>query len=146
MDRPIVLVIDDEASILKATQIAMQDQPLTVRMATNGEQGLVLVKELEPTVIVLDLLMPGMSGFEFLEALKPKPEAPYGVVILTGNYTDEDMQRCFDLGCYFFLRKPFGKVELCCLVNRCIDMKRLEASARQQREQLQELVAPRLPL
>lgn len=141
MDTPVVLVIDDEASILKATQIALADQPVRVEVASNGRQGLRKVEELQPTVIVLDLLMPGFSGFQFLEELHPKEDAPYGVIILTGNYSDEDMQRCFDLGCYFFIRKPFGKVEISCMVNRCIAMKRLEADARSYRQQLEEMIA-----
>lgn len=143
MDQPIVLVIDDEPSILKATQIALQDQPVRVVVTSSGQEGLTLVAELRPAVIVLDLLMPGMNGFQFLEQLRPQPEDPYGVIILTGNYTDEDMQCCFDLGCYFFIRKPFGKVELSCLVNRCIAMKELEAAARSHRRQLEELLARR---
>lgn len=141
MGKASVLIIDDETSILKATQIAMKDQEIEVHLATNGQEGLAMVHRVEPVVIVLDLQMPAMNGFQFLETLQPKPEDPYGVVILTGNYSDEDMQRCFDLGCYFFLRKPFGKVEICCLVNRCIAMKRLEANERRYREQLEEQVA-----
>lgn len=142
MKKPIVLVIDDDPTIRKAIAIALREERVEVREACNGREGLALVEELEPVVIILDLLMYGMTGIEFLETLRPRPCDPYAVIVLTGNYIDEDIKRCFDLGCYYFTRKPFTLVEICCLVNRCLDFKRMEATYLRHQEQLLELAAP----
>ena len=141
-DRDTVLVIDDEEVVVAAVTKHLK-RDYTVISAGDGKGGLELFIKERPILIILDLRMPEMDGVEFLEKLKPCPEDPYCVIVLTGHGSDEDMERCFDLGVSAFLHKPFNVFELRGIVRNCVALKRVENELRQHRAHLEEKVEER---
>jgi excisionase family DNA binding protein len=100
-----VLVIDDEEKICRAMSGMLQRFGCRVRQATGGEEGLTLVRQEAPDLILLDLMMPDMNGPRFLEELrKTHPALP--VVIVTGYPDSELMQQATQYAPVMLLSKP----------------------------------------
>jgi len=140
MPKKKILIIDDEPSIIKSIEKILKDLPYELQTAQNGSDGIAILKNWTPDLILLDLMMPQMSGIEFLKAVKLDPDSPYAVIILSGHGNDEEMLQCYQLGAHFFMRKPFGISDLTCLVTRCLTFKELEHDSRQYRSYLEESV------
>lgn len=138
-----ILVIDDETAVRKTVCTALRDSDYELFFAKNGEEGLEIVNENLPALIILDLKMPVMGGIEFLERLKLTPSYPYSVIVLTGHGADEDMKKCFDLGVSAFLRKPFNFYELCGLAGHTITLNQYKEELHSHRNYLKELVDER---
>ena len=126
MNRPKVLIVDDEPVLQRAMELALKNEGYELFFAGNGEEGLEIFKEQKPELVFLDIKMPVMDGYEFLKSIKIKPDAPFTIIVITGHGNDEEIERCFKLGINFFLKKPLNMIEICGLVKRCIEIKRLE--------------------
>ncbi len=115
-----ILVIDDEEAVRGAIKISLKKESYELIFAENGKIGLEKYYEHRPVVIILDLRMPVMDGFEFLEKLQLSSTALCSVIVLTGHGNEEDMERCFRLGISTFLKKPFNAYELKGLIRHAI--------------------------
>ncbi len=147
---PKILVVDDEKTVQMAMEIALKNENYELHFADNGKQGLEVFEREAPELIFLDLKMPVMNGFDFLKAVKLKPDSPFTLVVITGHGDDEEIQRCYNMGIDFFLKKPLNMVEICGLAKRCTEQKRLEkeraclfAELQKAREMLEQRVAER---
>jgi PAS domain S-box-containing protein len=140
---PKILVIDDEPALQKAMQKVLKNDNYAVNFANNGLEGLKYLEKEKPDLIFLDLRMPGLDGFGFLEKINIKPYDPYHVVVITGHGDDREVQRSFELGVNFFLHKPLSLIEVRCLAKRCLEMKNTERELREHRNNLEKLVAER---
>ena len=140
---PKVLVIDDEPALQKAIQKILKNENYNLAFANNGLEGLAYLKGEKPDLIFLDLRMPGLDGFGFLERINIKPDDPYHVVVITGHGDDNEVLRSFELGVNFFLRKPLSLIEVRCLAKRCLEMKANEKELLGYRNSLEKLVAER---
>jgi len=108
-----ILVIDDEPSIGRVVQFKLQQEGFKVRIATDGLEGLAKVKEEKPDLILLDLMMPGMDGFEVCRRLRASPEtATTPVIILSARGQEMDRIRGIELGVLDFFTKPFSPQKL----------------------------------
>lgn len=108
-----VLVIDDEQDMLLLCRLNLPHAGLEVREADSGKRGLAEAIENTPDAVVLDLLMPGIDGFEVLRRLRDDErtrEVP--VVVLTAKTGREDRLRCDALGANVYLTKPFSPEDL----------------------------------
>ena len=143
MSVPKVLVIDDEPALQKAIQKILKNENYEISFAGNGMEGLAHLEWGKPDLIFLDLRMPVLDGFGFLEKVRIKPDDPYHVVVITGHGDDREVQRSFELGANFFLRKPLSLIEVRCLAKRCLEMKANESELREHRSGLEKLVAAR---
>ncbi|MDQ3565570.1 MAG: response regulator [Pseudomonadota bacterium] len=113
---PAVLVIDDDPTVHDLMRRFLDKQRLHMVGAANGEEGLRLAKELRPSVITLDVLMPGMDGWAVLTALKADPElAPIPVIMAT---IVDDRNMGFALGATDFLTKPIDREYLAQLLQK----------------------------
>jgi len=101
-----ILVIEDDKFLRKACEVSLKKRGFTVCTAIDGEEGLRQARTSAPDIILLDLLMPKLSGLETLEALK-KDEKTCGipVVILSNSSIDADVQRAEALGAAGYLVK-----------------------------------------
>ncbi len=106
----IALVIDDEASARDLLKRSLDKNGFQVRTASSGEEGLRLAKELHPSVITLDVLMPVMDGWAVLSALKAEPELADIPVIIITMVNDKGMG--FTLGASEYLTKPVNRDQL----------------------------------
>ena len=106
-----ILVIDDEPGIVRFVHRALEADGHTVHTASDGAEGLRVAAEVNPDLVVLDLLMPGISGMGVLAALLA--EAPHSRVLVLSAVGDVQARvRCLDLGAVDFLAKPFAVSEL----------------------------------
>lgn len=140
---PKILVIDDEPALQKAMQKILKNDNCALAFANNGLEGLAHLEKEKPDLIFLDLRMPGLDGFGFLEKINIKPDDPYHVVVITGHGDDKEVLRSFELGVNFFLRKPLSLIEVRCIAQRCLEMKANERELREHRNSLENLVAAR---
>ncbi len=107
-----VLIIDDEADIVRAVQltIQLQEPNWQVVTANSGERGLLLADTESPDLILLDLAMPDMDGFQVLEQIRLFSDVP--VIILTVQDDELEKVRGLELGADDYIVKPFGHLEL----------------------------------
>ena len=118
-----ILTCDDEKHIVRLIQVNLERQGYEVITAFNGAECLEKVKEDRPDLIVLDVMMPEMTGFEVLEALKKDPETEsIPVIMLTARAQDADVLRGWQSGVECYLTKPFNPMELIAFVKRIFSM------------------------
>lgn len=119
-----VLVVDDEPDVLLLCRLNLQQRGHEVLEAAEGRHALELARERHPDVIVLDLMLPGMTGYEVLETLKADPRtSDIPVLVLTAKSLRADRERSHGLGAANFLTKPFLPNELCELVDSLVSKK-----------------------
>jgi two-component system KDP operon response regulator KdpE len=113
----VVLVIDDDPTISDLLERYLSKEGFQVCSAQNGEDGLRLAREIYPDVITLDVMMPGMDGWQVVERLRGR-DAPQGrlystpVIMLTAKGEEIDKLRGFRLGVDDYVTKPFSFAEL----------------------------------
>jgi len=106
-----VLLVDDEREFIQTLSERLLMRDMGSAVAYDGESALNLIKDDEPEVIIVDLKMPGVDGFEVLRKVKEtRPQIE--VIILTGHGSEEDRQLCMDLGAFAYLQKPLDINEL----------------------------------
>ena len=112
-----VLVVDDEAPIRLLCRVNLEAEKMTVLEAADGDKGLELARAEHPDVILLDVMMPGRSGWEVAEELLTD-EATNGIpiIFLTARAEVRDRAKGIDLGGVDYVTKPFNPLELAPLV------------------------------
>lgn len=105
-----ILVIDDDADIAKLLTIMLRTQGITVYHACDGVEGLKNAYELHPDLIILDIMMPAMDGWDVCARLRELSEVP--ILMLTARSAESDLLRGFVLGADDYLNKPFSNPEL----------------------------------
>ncbi|MDH3605686.1 MAG: response regulator [Acidimicrobiia bacterium] len=109
----VVLVVDDVPSIVQLIRGALADQAVDLVAAADGQTGLDLARSLVPDLILLDLALPVMDGWDVLAALKADDTtAPVPVVIVTAHGDSDSASRARELGASAFIAKPFRPAEL----------------------------------
>jgi len=107
---PLILAVDDEAGILRLIKLELSSQGFRVVVANDGEEALRIAEQQRPDIVVLDILMPDMTGLEVMRRLRERTQVP--VILLTGKDHDEDKVRGLELGADDYLVKPFNPDEL----------------------------------
>ena len=140
-----ILVVDDQPANLRAVSALLSRSGYQVVTAGNGDDAMRLAIEQVPDLLLLDMMMPGMDGFELLAGIKQHPALlRLPVVFLTAAQDRELLLRAFDAGAVDYVTKPFMPEELLARVNAHVGLKltrdRLERVARE-RQELVNLVA-----
>jgi DNA-binding response OmpR family regulator len=116
-----VLVVDDDPVIVRLLEVNLRLEGYEVAMASRGEEALQRAAEVHPDVVVLDVMMPGLDGWETCRRLRELPEfAETPVVFLSARAQDDDRSRGMDLGTVEYVTKPFDPVKLMELVRRLL--------------------------
>ena len=105
-----ILVVDDEQYLLDMLKRTLEDEGYDVDCAANGKSALALLTEHKPDLVLLDIKMPGLDGYQVLELIREKSEVP--VVMLTGVLEPISVQQSVNLGADDYVRKPFRTREL----------------------------------
>lgn len=114
-----ILVCDDERHIVRLIQVNLERQGYDVVTAFDGKDGLEKVKAENPDMMVLDVMMPYMDGFEVLKNLRKDPDhKDLPVIMLTAKAQDKDVFEGYHYGADMYLTKPFNPMELISFVNR----------------------------
>lgn len=117
-----ILAVDDERHIVRLVEVNLQRAGYEVVTAFDGREALEKVKSENPDLVVLDVMMPYMDGFEVLKQLKADPAtAEIPVIMLTAKAQDADVFRGWQSGVDCYLTKPFNPMELLTFVRRIFD-------------------------
>jgi CheY-like chemotaxis protein len=129
---PLVLLVDDERSIRTICRVNLEGDGLAVTEAADGAEALEVVTRVRPSVVLLDVMMPGVDGWGVAEKLAADDETrEIPVVFLSARASREDRLRAQELGAVGYVVKPFDPIELAGVVRDV-----LERVARGEREQL----------
>ena len=107
-----ILVVDDEPDTLGLIELTLQTAGFSVKTATNGDQALGILLNDTFDLLLLDIMMPGMTGFDLLEILKNRQVETPPVVFLTAKSRQEDRDMGEKLGAAAFLTKPTTRGDL----------------------------------
>jgi two-component system, OmpR family, KDP operon response regulator KdpE len=105
-----VLVIDDEPQIRRALRAGLERANCEVMLAATGDEGLNVAATSSPDVIILDLAMPGIDGYQVCKQIRSWSRAP--IIVLSVRDSEDDKIQALDLGADDYLTKPFGMREL----------------------------------
>ncbi len=110
MKKTCILVVDDEVSIIRFVSAHLRKEGYEIITASNGEEALLRAEEENPTLVLLDIMMPKMDGFEVCRRLREWSEVP--IIMLSAKGEESDKVKCLDLGADDYVTKPFGGEEL----------------------------------
>jgi putative two-component system response regulator len=138
-----ILVVDDTPLVIQLLEETLSAEGFRVRSADNGELALNLIADNPPHLILLDIRMPGLDGFEVCRRLKALDKNEIPVLIISGVTSAEEKVRGFELGAVDFIPKPFQREELLARVRTHLELRRLrtklEAQVAERTAQLSKL-------
>ncbi|MCH8536022.1 MAG: response regulator [Flavobacteriaceae bacterium] len=105
-----ILIVDDEPNIIMALEYALKKKSYLVYIARDGDEAIRLADENQPDLVVLDIMMPKVDGYEVLDYLKSKSPIKdrVKVVFISAKNKEEDIQKGLNLGADNYLTKPFS--------------------------------------
>jgi CheY-like chemotaxis protein len=116
-DKPLILCADDDPDILALLALRLEGAGFRVAQAVDGEQALALTRELRPSVVVLDVMMPRLMGIEVVEAIRADPAThDLRVILVSARAQQSDVEVGLTAGADAYLAKPFQASELIELV------------------------------
>lgn len=125
-----ILVVEDEAPIAEAVAARLRSEGYRVEIAADGPAGVTRCRELEPDLVVLDLMLPGLDGLEVCERIQADRAVP--VLMLTARDSERDLLVGLQVGADDYMTKPFSSRELVARIHallRRVDRARADASA-----------------
>ena len=115
---PTVLIVDDEPHVVTLVRVTLEDESFRIIEATDGAQALAVAEEKIPRLILLDVRMPGLDGFEVCRRLRADPcFSTTKIVMLTASGQEADRTRGIAAGADEYLTKPFSPLALLNLVH-----------------------------
>ncbi len=136
-----ILLVDDDPALKELLREALQGKGYEVDSAANGLEAIEIVGKLPPDLILLDVMMPEMGGFETLEALRAK-DLDIPVIMLTGNGSIPDAIRAIRMGAEDYLEKPVPIARLLLTVEHTMHIARLSEENQKLRVQLGDILPP----
>lgn len=122
----IILVVDDSALSIKFLTNILEEEKFNVYSLQSGLQVLNKVIEIMPDVIMLDIIMPGMDGFEICKLLKSNLDiADIPVIMATASTNSIDIKRALEIGAFDYIKKPFDQIEVIARLRSAIRFKRI---------------------
>jgi CheY-like chemotaxis protein len=105
-----IIVIDDSIVIRKMIEIALEDEDFNILNATSGKDGMEVIEKEKPNLVILDMMLPDMSGIDVLKKIKDSNDVP--VIMLSGKDSPQLVENAKEIGVNDFLPKPFKDEEL----------------------------------
>jgi two-component system, OmpR family, alkaline phosphatase synthesis response regulator PhoP len=115
-EKPRVLIVEDDAAIAAGLRLNLRHEGFAVTVEGDGEQGLKRALDDAPDLVILDVMLPSMNGYEILRELRRRGSTA-GIIMLTAKGLEEDKVLGLDLGADDYVQKPFGLSELIARVN-----------------------------
>lgn len=108
MDKKRILLVDDEKDLVETIVFQLQSNGYEVIVAFDGIQGMQLAQQEKPDLIILDVMMPGMSGFKICDNLKMSSRTlTIPIIFLTAKDTAEDEKKGYEVGAVYYIKKPY---------------------------------------
>ena len=141
-----ILLVDDDLGILHLLHAVLKQQGHQLLVAQKGEDALKIAATASPALIVLDITMPGMSGFEICQRLKEnEATSDIPVIFLSGRQEIQDKVRGFELGAVDFITKPFEFQEVIARVRTQLELKRTRDELERLHQKTEALLLNMLP-
>ncbi len=122
-----ILVVDDKANVRTLVKDYLTQENYRVVTAENGQQGLYAARHEKPDLILLDIMMPEMSGYDFLRAFRKEKDTP--IILLTARMEESDKVLGLELGADDYVTKPFGMRELAARIQAVLRRAAKESAA-----------------
>ena len=133
--RPRVLVIDDEGGILDTLRILLKNEGFEPHMAAGGKQGLEMIEQLAPDIVLSDVRMPGVGGVEVLAAARAKdPDTP--VILMTAQATLQTAMQAVNQGAFYYIQKPFRNDEMVAILRRAAEHRKLRVENKSLKQEI----------
>ena len=117
-----ILIVDDEPSIVVPIQFLMEQQGYSVLVAENGEDALDAIYKYKPDLILLDIMLPRIDGYEVCEIVRLNPEyRGIKIIFLTARGREVEIAKGLALGANAYITKPFSNTELVAKVKELLD-------------------------
>ena len=117
-----ILIVDDEPGVVVAIQFLMEQQGHRVLVAQRGEDALDLIYKYKPDLVVLDIMLPGISGWEVCEIIRLNPDyRNIKIVFLTARSSEVEIAKGMALGADDYITKPFSNDKLIARVNALLE-------------------------
>jgi len=130
-----ILIIDDDSSLRRVLEYNLQEEGYEVSTAVSGEEGLLRFAEQEPELVITDMKMPGMDGFQVLRAVKERSPGTL-VIIITAFGEVDSAVKAMKSGAYDYITKPFNRDELKLTVKKALHLTGLSEENRRLKAQL----------
>jgi len=108
--RPYIMVVDDEQAILRLLKRTLEPEGYGVILADSGSSALDLLEDSRPDLVILDIMMPGLDGFQVLDLIRQRSNVP--TIMLTARCEVTTLRDALSLGADDYVKKPFGRGEL----------------------------------
>ena len=116
-----ILIVDDELSILVPLQFLMEKEGYTVKLAQSGKEAIEKIAVLQPDLILLDIMLPDLDGYEIYQIIRERPEwESIRVIFLTAKNRDADIAKGLAMGADAYITKPFANSELIAKIRELI--------------------------
>jgi DNA-binding response OmpR family regulator len=124
LKKVIIVLAEDDHQIASLVKFKLEKDGYTVHLGENGRVALDLIKQTVPDMVILDVMMPVMDGFDVLRTIKSSDDTSnIPVIMLTAREMEEDVLKGFDLGAVDYMTKPFSPSELSARVRVNLDGK-----------------------
>lgn len=118
-----ILLVDDNAQNLELMQAFLEELPCTLLTASDGVEAIESIERSKPNLVILDVMMPRMSGFEVCQKIKAQPSTREIVVIMVTALNEvSDYERAVECGTNDFITKPVNKLELLTRVRTLLEL------------------------
>lgn len=116
-----VLIVDDERNIVTALEFLLQKNGYEVRVAATGEEALAQLEAFRPDLVLLDVMMPKVSGYEVCQRMRSRPEwRGIKIVMLSAKGREVEVSKGMSLGADLYVTKPFSNTELVATIGRLL--------------------------
>jgi DNA-binding response OmpR family regulator len=123
-----ILIVDDEPGVVVPIQFLMEQQGYIVMVAERGEDALDLIYHYKPDLVILDIMLPGIDGYEVCEIVRLNPNyRDVKIMFLTAKGREVDIAKGLALGADVYLTKPFSNDELVAKVKEILEKTQAEA-------------------
>ncbi|TVQ14826.1 MAG: hybrid sensor histidine kinase/response regulator [Balneolaceae bacterium] len=137
MQNPLILIVDDIPKNLQVLGNILKNEGYETAAATSGKQALATIDKAKPDLILLDIMMPEMDGFEVCTQIKSNPDyKDISIIFLTGKSDADEIVKGFGLGASDYITKPFQKSELLARVKTQLEIKAYRDTIEGQNEQM----------
>ena len=117
-----ILIVDDEPSVVVALQFLMEQQGYDVLVAKRGEDALEMIYKYKPDLVILDIMLPGIDGFEVCEIVRLNPDyRDIKILFLTARRDEEEIAKGLALGADAYITKPFSNEKLVAAVHEVLE-------------------------
>jgi len=123
-----ILIVDDEPNVVVPIQFLMEQQGYRVMIAERGEDALDLIYQYKPDLVLLDIMLPGIDGYEVCEIIRLNPNyRKVKIIFLTARGREEEIAKGLALGADAYITKPFSNTELVAKVKALLEKTNEEA-------------------